>query len=141
MSEFAAFVSGALFAAGLALSGMTQPQKVVGFLNVAGNWDPSLMFVMVGAIGIHLVAFRFLRKKAKPIFGSQWHVPTRRDLTPSLIVGAILFGAGWGLGGYCPGPALTSLASLEARPYLFVGSMIAGMAIYQFAQKKMKWKP
>lgn len=125
------FIAGLVFAVGLGISGMTQPTKVVGFLDVFGNWDPSLMFVMIGAIGVHFFTYRMIRKRETPILEDKWYVPTRTDLTPSLIIGATLFGIGWGLAGYCPGPAVTSLASLDSRPIFFVLSMLAGIFLYK----------
>ncbi|MES2768852.1 MAG: DUF6691 family protein [Bdellovibrionota bacterium] len=135
-----AFVVGFLFALGLGFSGMTEPQKVVGFLDLFGNWDPSLMFVMVGAIGVHFVMYKIIRKKNSPILSAEWHVPNKKDVTPSLIIGSLLFGAGWGLAGFCPGPAITSIASLEMRPLIFVLSMLAGMVLFQLVDKKVKFK-
>ena len=107
---------------------MTQPTKVVGFLDVFGNWDPSLLFVMMGAIAVHLVAYKLILKRKSPLFSDTWHLPTKTDITPSLLVGSMIFGLGWGLGGYCPGPAVVAMASLDIRPIFFAGSMIAGMA-------------
>lgn len=130
------FGVGFLFALGLGVAGMTQPQKVVGFLDLFGNWDPSLIFVMIGAIAVHFISYLFAKKRSSPLLSTQWHLPTRRELTPSLMVGAGLFGVGWGLGGFCPGPAFTTLASLEARPVVFVISMLVGMALFNFAEKK-----
>lgn len=130
---------GFIFSIGLGLSGMTQPQKVIGFLDLFGAWDPSLMFVMVGAIGVHAITYRFIRKLNKPLLESKWHLPTKTQITPALIFGSLLFGIGWGLGGFCPGPALTSLASFEIRPVIFVMSMLVGMYIFKLIDKKMKF--
>ena len=129
---------GFIFAIGLGISGMTQPQKVVGFLNLFGNWDPSLIFVMIGAIIVHFVTYRFKKKLNNPLLDTKWHLPTNKEITPALIAGSILFGIGWGLGGYCPGPALTSLASFELQPLIFVGSMIAGMYLFRLFDNKFK---
>lgn len=120
------FFVGLLFAIGLGVAGMTQPTKVIGFLNIA-HWDPSLMFVMLGSIAVHAPLYRLIRKRKSPLFDTQWHVPTRNDVTSKLVLGAAVFGVGWGLAGYCPGPALTSLASLDVRPIAFVATMIIGM--------------
>lgn len=129
------FLVGVLFALGLGVSGMLQPSKVMGFLDVTGRWDPSLMLVMVGAIGVNTVVYRFVvLKREAPLFAARFLIPTRKDVDAPLVVGAILFGVGWGLGGYCPGPALVSLMS-GAQPVLtFVGSMIAGMTVYALAE-------
>lgn len=133
----AALVVGFIFSLGLGLSGMTQPQKVLGFLDLFGNWDPSLMFVMVGAIGVHLVSYRLIRRRNSPLLSMTWHVPDRKDITPALLLGAVIFGIGWGLAGFCPGPAVTSLASLSVKPLVFVGSMIVGMLIFRAVDRKL----
>ena len=135
-----AMVVGFLFALGLGLSGMTEPEKVVGFLDLFGNWDPSLMFVMIGAIAVHFVSYKIIRKRASPLLSADWHVPTKTNISSSLIIGSLLFGTGWGLAGFCPGPALTALSSLNARPLLFVVSMLVGMLIFQQVDKKVKFK-
>lgn len=124
------FVVGFLFAIGLAIAGMTQPQRVIGFLD-PWNWDPSLLFVMFGALSVHAITYPLVRKKPSPLFDSKWHVPTRKDLSSRLILGSALFGIGWGLGGFCPGPAITSVASGDARALIFVASMLAGMGLYK----------
>lgn len=124
------FAVGFLFAIGLALSGMTQPQKVIGFLN-PWNWDPSLLFVMVGAIGVHALTYPLIRKRSSPLLDTKWHVPHRNDLTPRLVIGSALFGMGWGLGGFCPGPGLTSLATGDLRVFAFVAAMIVGMLAFK----------
>lgn len=124
-----AFFSGLIFAVGLGLAGMTQPQKIISFLDL-WNWDPSLLLVMAGAVGVHVVTYPLVRKRKSPLLDSKWHVPNRNDITPRLIVGAMLFGIGWGIGGFCPGPAVTSLASLDARSLIFVASMLAGMGLF-----------
>lgn len=124
------FAVGLTFAAGLAISGMTQPQKVIGFLD-PWSWDSSLLFVMLGAIGIHLISYPLIRRRQSPLLDTKWHVPTRKDITPRLMLGSALFGIGWGLAGFCPGPALTSLASGDTRSALFVGGMIFGMLLFK----------
>jgi len=131
-----AFVVGAIFGIGLGISGMTMPSKVMGFLDLFGQWDPSLMFVMVGAIGVHAITYRFIRKRESPFLSTKWHVPTSNEITPKLLIGSLIFGLGWGLGGFCPGPAVTSVVSLHARPLLFVGTMIVGMFLYRFWESK-----
>lgn len=120
-------VVGTVFGIGLLLSGMTQPAKVVNFLDVLGNWDPSLAFVMGGAIAVHFLAYRLVPRLPKPLWGTRWGLPTRRDVDVRLLGGAALFGAGWGLGGYCPGPALTSAVAGASSTLLFTGAMLAGM--------------
>lgn len=122
----APFVAGALFALGLILGGMTEPGKVIGFLDFAGDWDPSLLFVMGGGLLIHGLLYRLVMRRGSPLFEAKFHVPSRRDIDRRLVLGAAIFGAGWGLGGYCPGPGLVSL-SAGALPLIFVIAMVAGM--------------
>jgi uncharacterized membrane protein YedE/YeeE len=124
------FLAGLVFALGVGVAGMTQPTKVVGFLDVTGRWDPSLAFVMVGAIGVAGAVFRLTRSHAAPLFAPRFIVPTRGDVDLRLIGGAALFGIGWGLGGLCPGPALTALASGAPSTLIFVVAMLAGMALH-----------
>jgi len=139
-NNLSAAIVGFIFALGLGLSGMTQPEKVIGFLDVLGDWNPALMFVMAGAILVHSVSYKLIRKKQSPLFSDKWHVPDRRDVTPALVVGGTVFGFGWGLGGYCPGPAVTSLASLQPEPFIFVASMAAGMLAFRALDKKIAFK-
>lgn len=134
----AAFLSGLIFAIGLGISGMTQPQKVLGFLDLFGNFDASLIFVMVGAIAVHFLTYRIVRKRKTPLFDQQWHVPTKTSLTPSLVIGAFIFGFGWALGGMCPGPAVTRLAALEVQTSIFVVSMIVGMYLFRIVDNFLK---
>jgi uncharacterized protein len=130
--RLAALVSGALFAIGLAVSGMVQPGKVIGFLDVFGAWDASLLFVMGGAVGVYAVASRVVTgRRLAPIFGSRFHLPTRKDLDAKRVLGAALFGVGWGLGGYCPGPALVSASSGALPGLVFVVGMSAGLLLVQ----------
>ena len=121
-------LAGALFGAGLLVSGMTQPARVIGFLDVAGPWDPGLAFVMGGAVLIYAAALRWIRRRRPaPWFDVKFHLPERRDLDAPLILGAALFGIGWGLGGLCPGPAIVSAASGSLPGLAFVAAMLAGM--------------
>ena len=131
---FTAFVSGLVFALGLGLSGMTQPAKVTAFLDFAGDWDPSLAFVMIGAIGVYAALYRLIRHLPSPLFSTTFALPARTDIDLRLVGGAALFGVGWGLAGFCPGPALTSLASGEPSVLLFVASMLAGMYLYKLIE-------
>lgn len=137
-NSIAALIVGFVFAIGLGLSGMTQPQKVIGFLDIFGNWNPSLIFVMMGAIAVHFVTFRFIMKRSSPLLSTQWHVPTKNEVTPSLVIGGAIFGVGWALGGFCPGPAVTSLATLDQTPVIFILSMLVGMALFKLVDKKLK---
>lgn len=118
--------AGVLFGAGLVLSGMTQPQKVIGFLDPGGAWDASLACVMLGAIGVHALAYRAVRARRRPLFADHFSLPTRKDIDAPLLVGAALFGVGWGVGGYCPGPALVSLVSGNLGCATFVLTMLLG---------------
>lgn len=137
-NSLAALVVGFVFAIGLGLSGMTQPQKVIGFLDLFGNWDPSLIFVMAGAIVVHFITYKLIRKRKSPLLSPDWHVPTKKEITPALMLGSFIFGVGWGLGGFCPGPAITSLASFDKTPALFVISMLVGMFLFRAVDKKLK---
>ena len=139
-NSLSAFIVGFIFAIGLGISGMTQPEKVLGFLDIFGKWDPSLLFVMLGAIVLHFISYRIIKKNHKPLFSNDWHVSTKNEITPSLVIGSILFGLGWGLGGYCPGPAIVSLASFEIRPVVFVISMVGGMFLFKIVDLKFKFK-
>lgn len=127
----AAFGTGALFAVGLAISGMTKPSKVAGFLDLAGAWDASLAFVMMGAIAVHFVAFRIVMRRPSPLFDVKFHLPSRKDLDLRLILGAALFGVGWALGGFCPGPGLVSAGSGSLSAVVFVAGMTLGMLVEQ----------
>ncbi|MEM9487747.1 MAG: DUF6691 family protein [Myxococcota bacterium] len=127
MVVIVAFATGLLFAIGLGISGMTQPDKVIGFLDVSGDWDGSLMFVMAGAVAVYALVYWRVRGAA-PLLAPRYLIPSRRDLTPRLIIGAALFGVGWGLAGLCPGPAITSLGNGAAEAGLFVLAMVIGMA-------------
>ncbi len=134
----AALVVGFVFAIGLGLSGMTQPQKVIGFLDLFGTWDPSLIFVMVGAIAVHFLTYKLIRKRNSPLLSTQWHVPTKKEITPALVMGSFIFGVGWALGGFCPGPAVTSLASFDIKVLQFVMSMLVGMFLFKQVDKVIK---
>ena len=135
---FTVFLAGFVFALGLGLSGMTNANKVIGFLNLAGEWDPSLAFVMVGAIGVHLLFYRLILRMKSPLWERRFYLPTRRNISPSLIGGSALFGVGWGLGGFCPGPGLVSLAGFGSEALVFVASMTLGMMVYKFAHQPAK---
>jgi uncharacterized protein len=121
-----ALFAGALFGAGLVVSGMTDPAKVIGFLDMFGSWDPSLAFVMVGAIGVHALAYRVIRKRTVPLIAEAFERPPARPVDARLIGGAALFGVGWGLGGYCPGPSIVALGSFAPGVVVFVAGLVAG---------------
>lgn len=124
-----ALASGLVFGFGLALSQMINPAKVLGFLDIAGRWDPSLAFVMAGAVAVTLVSFRYVLKRKVPLYGPRFFVPARRDIDARLMAGAALFGAGWGLVGFCPGPALAALVYLKLETVVFVAAMLVGAAV------------
>lgn len=130
-----ALIAGLIFGIGLILSGMTDPAKVLGFLDLAGNWDPSLMFVMGGAILIGLPTFRFIARRQRSLLGASLKLPTDNRISPRLIVGALTFGIGWGLAGYCPGPVLASLTSGGTQPLIFAAAMLAGMLIFEILER------
>jgi uncharacterized protein len=133
MSPFMAFASGLVFGLGLILSGMTDPGKVLGFLDVAGSWDPSLAFVMGGAVLVAFFAFALAGRRGKTFLGGALHLPQARDIDNRLVAGSLVFGVGWGLAGFCPGPALVSFASGADKAAVFVAAMLSGMAIYALA--------
>jgi len=135
MSAVTAFLAGLIFGVGLIVSGMTDPGKVIGFLDVAGNWDPSLAFVMAGAILVGLFAFAVARRRAKTFFGAALELPQRRDIDGRLVAGSVVFGIGWGLAGYCPGPALVSFGSGQPKAAIFVAAMLLGMLFYAAAER------
>jgi uncharacterized membrane protein YedE/YeeE len=127
MLMLASFACGLLFGAGLLISGMTQPDKVLGFLDLFGAWDATLAFVMAGAVAVTAAGFALARRRGSPMLADKLHWPTRRDIDAPLAAGAILFGIGWGLVGLCPGPALVNLAGLSGPVIVFVIAMAAGM--------------
>ena len=131
MAGIVAVVTGLLFGAGLAASGMTNPEKVQGFLDLTGVWDPSLMFVMGGAVVVTLISFRFILKLSRPVFSEQFHMPSSTAIDTRLIIGAALFGTGWGLVGYCPGPALAATAYLNSDVMIFLVAMFVGAFLGQ----------
>lgn len=124
-----ALVAGVLFGVGLVLSGMTQPSKVLAFLDVTGDWDPSLLLVMGSAVPVFALGYRWASRRSRPLFAERFALPTKKDLDPRLISGAALFGIGWGIAGYCPGPALTSLARGGAGALVFTLTMLAGIGL------------
>jgi hypothetical protein len=128
MKNLAALLCGLLFGLGLAISGMTDTAKVLGFLDLFGNWVPDLAFVMGGAVCVTLVTFRFI-SRTRPLLAPAFSLPTRSDVDARLLTGAALFGVGWGMYGYCPGPALAALVYLHQETYVFLLAMLAGMAL------------
>ncbi|MGC1951892.1 MAG: DUF6691 family protein [Gammaproteobacteria bacterium] len=124
------FLAGVLFAVGLGISGMTLPQKVLAFLDFAGDWDPSLLLVMITSAGVYLLLHRWVLKRSRPVFDQAFHVPTRQDIDQPLVAGAALFGIGWGLVGFCPGPAMTALVTGQTKVLIFFVSLAVGMYVY-----------
>ena len=130
------FLVGLLFGLGLILSGMTDPGKVLGFLDLAGSWDPSLALVMGGAIAVGFFAFALAKKRTVNFLGGALHLPKSHQIDKPLVIGATLFGAGWGLAGFCPGPGLVSLASGQVKGALFVAFMLAGMQLFEMWSRR-----
>jgi uncharacterized membrane protein YedE/YeeE len=127
-----AFVAGILFGLGLTISRMIDPAKVLGFLDVTGNWDPSLALVMAGALAVMAIAYRIAGSRDRPLLAGAFRIPTRGDIDTRLVSGALIFGVGWGLVGFCPGPAISGLALGRYEVYLFVVAMLAGMALQRY---------
>jgi uncharacterized protein len=126
---FSQYLIGVLFGLGLLISGMSNPQKILNFLDITGNWDPSLLFVMGGAVLVGLGGFYLITKRSEAFFGGVFHVPTRRDITKPLVIGSFIFGAGWGIAGFCPGPAIVALGAGHLKAFVFVIAMLIGMAV------------
>ena len=131
MQLMMAFLTGLVFGLGLILSGMTDPSKVIGFLDLAGSWDPSLAFVMGGAVLVGVIAYRFAKGRETSFLGDAMRLPMARQIDRRLVLGGLAFGAGWGLAGYCPGPALVSVMQGGTKPMIFVLAMLAGMAVFE----------
>lgn len=136
MASLFAFIAGAVFGIGLIVSGMANPAKVLGFLDLAGRWDPSLAFVMAGAIAVGAVAFALARRRRVSLLGLDMKMPTSTRLDRRLVGGSLLFGIGWGIAGFCPGPALVALGMGEAKAALFVVAMLAGMGLYELLERR-----
>ena len=129
------FIVGLLFGWGLLISGMTDPGKVIGFLDLTGSWDPSLALVMGGAIAVGFFAFGTAKKRTSNFLGGALHLPTSSDIDKRLILGALLFGAGWGLAGFCPGPGIVSMAAGQPKAAVFVVAMLAGMLVFEWMDR------
>lgn len=130
--------AGAVFGIGLLVSGMANPAKVLGFLDLGGAWDPSLAFVMAGAIAVGAAAFAVARKRATSFLGLQMRLPTARQIDRRLVIGSLLFGVGWGIAGFCPGPALVALGLGEGKAVLFVVAMLGGMLLFELLQPRSR---
>ncbi|BBM87683.1 DUF6691 family protein [Candidatus Uabimicrobium amorphum] len=135
MQKIVALFCGFFFASGLIISGMTNPHKVLSFLDIFGKWDPSLAFVMVGAIGVYSLSYRWIVSRTAPVCGDKFSIPSNKDLDKKLIIGAILFGCGWGLAGFCPGPAIVNITLLNKQVIVFFAAMVMGSLIFQFTNK------
>ncbi|BAU62929.1 hypothetical protein STA3757_02800 [Stanieria sp. NIES-3757] len=132
-----ALLSGLLFGLGLSVSQMIDRDRVLGFLDVQGNWDPTLLFVLGGAVGVTIIAFRFVLRLPQPIFGDKFYLPTKKEIDRPLIIGAAIFGIGWGIAGYCPGPGITALVLGIWNPVLFMIAFIIGSLTYQWYTNKL----
>jgi uncharacterized protein len=135
MTMFTSLLAGLVFGLGLIVSGMANPAKIHGFLDFAGRWDPSLAFVMTGAIAVGVIAFAMANKRTVSLIGAEMKLPTARHIDRRLVVGSALFGIGWGVAGFCPGPGLVALGMGEAKAVVFVAAMLAGMAVFGFLER------
>jgi uncharacterized membrane protein YedE/YeeE len=138
MHVIASLLAGLVFGLGLIVSGMANPAKVLGFLDLAGAWDPSLAFVMGGAIAVGAIAFFVARKRVVSLLGSPMRLPASRDIDRRLVGGSLLFGIGWGIAGFCPGPGLVALGMGEVKALVFVAAMLAGMGIWEFFENRAR---
>ena len=134
MRVAASLLAGLVFGLGLIVSGMADPAKVLGFLDLAGAWDPSLALVMAGAIGVGLVAFAVARRRTTSLLGAEMQLPTARHVDRRLVIGSLLFGIGWGIAGFCPGPGLVALGMGEFKALVFVGAMLGGMGLFELIE-------
>jgi uncharacterized membrane protein YedE/YeeE len=131
-------LAGLVFGIGLLVSGMANPEKVLGFLDLAGAWDPSLALVMAGAIAVGVVAFRVAAARELTLLGFEFRLPDKTDIDKRLVFGSLMFGAGWGLAGFCPGPALVAMGAGEQKAIVFVVAMLAGMALFEWIEKNRR---
>lgn len=135
-----ALIVGLLFGLGLALSQMIDPERVIGFLDVTGTWDPTLLFVLGGATGVTLATFRFILGRPAPFFAPRFYLPTRNSIDAKLLGGAAIFGIGWGMAGYCPGPGISALVLGSWNPVLFVGALVAGSFLYSRLEGRTQYQ-
>ena len=136
MLLFTSLLAGLVFGLGLIVSGMANPAKVLGFLDLTGAWDPSLALVMAGAIGVSFFAFLFAKKRTLSLIGADMKLPAGRTIDRRLLIGSTLFGIGWGVAGFCPGPGLVALGLGEVKALIFVAAMLAGMALFELLEKR-----
>ena len=136
MNVFTSLLAGLVFGLGLIVSGMANPAKVLGFLDLGGAWDPSLALVMAGAVGVGTVAFAFTRRRTLSLLGDKMTLPTSREIDRRLVVGSLLFGIGWGVAGFCPGPGLVGMGMGEVKAMVFVAAMLAGMGLFEWLEHR-----
>ena len=136
MIALASLFAGLTFGLGLIVSGMANPAKVLGFLDLAGAWDPSLALVMAGAIAVGSIAFLFANKRTKSLLGAEMKLPASREIDRRLVLGSLLFGIGWGVAGFCPGPGLVALGMGEVKALVFVAAMLAGMGVFELLERR-----
>jgi uncharacterized membrane protein YedE/YeeE len=141
MGVFTSLLAGLVFGVGLILSGMADPGKVLGFLDLAGPWDPSLALVMVGAIAVGLVAFTVAKQRTNSLLGLDLKLPTARHIDRRLVGGSLLFGVGWGVAGFCPGPALAAVGMGELKAAVFVAAMLLGMGLFELLERRAALSP
>ena len=135
MRLFSIYVIGIIFGVGISMSGMANPAKVINFFDVAGTWDPSLMFVMGGALLITFIGYRFVLKGQSPVFDSKFHLPNKQDIDMQLVGGSALFGIGWGIAGFCPGGAIPAIGTGHNEVFIFMASLVVGIMIARFLQR------
>ena len=141
MTVFTSLLAGLVFGLGLIVSGMANPAKILGFLDLSGSWDPSLAFVMAGALAVGLIAFVIAGKRTVSLLGADMKLPTARHIDRRLVGGSLLFGIGWGVAEFCPGPGLVALGMGEAKAAVFVAAMLAGMALFEGLERRKKSRP
>ena len=134
----ASLLAGVVFGLGLIVSGMVDPAKVLGFLDLAGRWDPSLALVMVGAVGVGLIAFSVARRRTRSLLGAEIRLPSARQIDRRLVIGSLTFGVGWGIAGFCPGPALVALGMGQFKALVFVAFMLAGMGLFEWLERRRR---
>jgi uncharacterized membrane protein YedE/YeeE len=141
LKNLAGLLAGTLFGLGLAVSQMIYPAKIIAFLDFSGDWDPSLAVVLFAAVAVNFIGFRITLKQPHPVFAATFHIPTRRDIDRSLVLGAGIFGIGWGLAGYCPGPAISALVIGRPEPYIFLAALLFGSMAYRTFDRKFNNDP
>ncbi|MEP6720433.1 MAG: YeeE/YedE family protein [Variovorax sp.] len=141
MLALTSFLAGLVFGLGLLVSGMANPAKVLGFLDLAGKWDPSLALVMAGAIAVGMGAFFVAGRRARSLLGAEMRLPTARHVDRRLVIGSLVFGVGWGIAGFCPGPGLVALGMGEAKALVFICAMLAGMAGFELLERQQRHRP